>query len=150
MINPGIVPRSRGDLCDFCETADKNLYIDMLSVHMGVMLMREYKSPRKGQISILHPWLCTCQNRFWKSKNPDKIGVCSDNIFFVALIWWTRRDSNPRSLRCERSAFPAKLRAHITLITTIILLQFDPAVNIIFAAGDMPGVGWRHAIYLVR
>ena len=27
---------------------------------------------------------------------------------------WTRRDSNPRSLRCERSAFPAKLRAHLT------------------------------------
>ena len=107
MINPGIVPRSRGDLCDFCETADKNLYIDMLSVHMGVMLMREYKSPRKGQISILHPWLCTCQNRFWKSKNPDKIGVCSDNIFFVVLIWWTRRDSNPRSLRCERKEKPS-------------------------------------------
>lgn len=29
------------------------------------------------------------------------------------FFWWTRRDSNPRSLRCERSAFPAKLRAHI-------------------------------------
>ena len=32
---------------------------------------------------------------------------------FMAFSW-TRRDSNPRSLRCERSAFPAKLRAHFT------------------------------------
>ena len=30
---------------------------------------------------------------------------------------WTRRDSNPRSLRCERSAFPAKLRAHRSKIS---------------------------------
>lgn len=34
----------------------------------------------------------------------------------MTLFWWTRRDSNPRSLRCERSAFPAKLRAHILLV----------------------------------
>ena len=27
--------------------------------------------------------------------------------------WWTRRDSNSRSPRCERGALPAKLRAHI-------------------------------------
>lgn len=32
---------------------------------------------------------------------------------FMAFSW-TRRDSNPRSLRCERSAFPTKLRAHFT------------------------------------
>ena len=28
-------------------------------------------------------------------------------------FWWTRRGSNPRPLRCERSALPAELRAHI-------------------------------------
>ena len=31
----------------------------------------------------------------------------------VMSIWWTRRGSNPRPLRCERSALPAELRAHI-------------------------------------
>lgn len=31
-------------------------------------------------------------------------------------FWWTRRDSNPRSPRCERGAFPTKLRAQIFLI----------------------------------
>ena len=31
----------------------------------------------------------------------------------LAIIWWTRRDSNSRSPRCERGALPAKLRAHI-------------------------------------
>ena len=35
----------------------------------------------------------------------------------VHLFLWTRWDSNPRSLRCERSAFPAKLRARNCLKT---------------------------------
>src|SRR5229473_2030894 len=28
------------------------------------------------------------------------------------VVWWTRRDSNPRPPRCERGALPAELLAH--------------------------------------
>ena len=28
------------------------------------------------------------------------------------ILWWTRRDSNPRPPRCERGALPAELLAH--------------------------------------
>lgn len=31
-------------------------------------------------------------------------------------IWWTRRDSNPRSPRCERGALPAKLQARVKVV----------------------------------
>ena len=39
-------------------------------------------------------------------------------------FWWTRWDSNPRSLRCERSAFPAKLRALDYLTILYLILRF--------------------------
>ena len=41
-----------------------------------------------------------------------RLSVC--RCFGAATCrWWTRRGSNPRPLRCERSALPAELRAHI-------------------------------------
>ena len=39
------------------------------------------------------------------------------NQKILRLSWWTRRDSNPRSPRCERGALPAKLRAHLGFFT---------------------------------
>ena len=37
----------------------------------------------------------------------------------LATMWWTRWDSNPRSPRCERGAFPAKLRARIFIFQAV-------------------------------
>ena len=39
--------------------------------------------------------------------------VHRNSIRITVDFWWTRRDSNPWPLRCERSALPAELRAHI-------------------------------------
>lgn len=40
-----------------------------------------------------------------KNKNGHSIKI-------TVLMWWTRRDSNPRPLGCEPNALPAALRAH--------------------------------------
>src|SRR5699024_3116804 len=42
----------------------------------------EYASPNPG---------------VWAAKNPDKIGVFAEHIFFMFLLWWRRVDSNHRS-----------------------------------------------------
>ena len=34
----------------------------------------------------------------WAAKNPDKIGVFAEHIFFMFLLWRRRRDSNSRTL----------------------------------------------------
>ena len=42
----------------------------------------------------------------------------------IMLLWWTRRGSNPRPLRCERSALPAELRAQIGTFYTKKVAEF--------------------------
>lgn len=42
----------------------------------------EYASPNPG---------------IWTAKNPDKIGVFAEHIFFMFLLWWEKMDSNHRS-----------------------------------------------------
>ena len=45
---------------------------------------------------------------------------------FKDKIKWRQRDSNPRSLRCERSAFPAKLCPHNDIRHSLIsYIQFS-------------------------
>lgn len=34
----------------------------------------------------------------WAAKNPDKIGVFAEHIFFMFLLWRRQWDSNPRTL----------------------------------------------------
>ena len=50
--------------------------------------------------SEIHLWCFSSQIKKRRSKNRS-----------VFQFWWTRRGSNPRPLRCERSALPAELRA---------------------------------------
>lgn len=38
------------------------------------------------------------------------------HLHHVVLFWWTIRDSNPRPLRCERSALPTELIARFTAL----------------------------------
>ena len=57
--------------------------------------------------SILHPkgkqWFyifkyASRKPGIWAAKNPDKIGVFAEHIFFMFLLWRRRRDSNSRTL----------------------------------------------------
>lgn len=57
--------------------------------------------------SILHPkgkqWFyifkyASRKPGIWAAKNPDKIGVFAEHIFFMFLLWRRVRDSNPRDL----------------------------------------------------
>ena len=57
--------------------------------------------------SILHPkgkqWFyifkyASRKPGIWAAKNPDKIGVFAEHIFFMFLLWRRVRDSNPRFL----------------------------------------------------
>ena len=57
--------------------------------------------------SILHPkgkqWFyifkyASRKPGIWAAKNPDKIGVFAEHIFFMFLLWRRVRDSNPRCL----------------------------------------------------
>ena len=63
--------------------------------------------------SILHPkgkqWFyifkyASRKPGIWAAKNPDKIGVFAEHIFFMFLLWPARRDSNPRPLESESTA----------------------------------------------
>ena len=40
----------------------------------------------------------------WAAKSPDKIGAFTGYIYFAALLWPARRDSNPRPLESESTA----------------------------------------------
>ncbi len=54
--------------------------------------------------------------RFAKTKNDENPHKQRENPHFCGfMIWWTRRDSNPRPPRCERGALPTEPRAHILL-----------------------------------
>ena len=58
----------------------------------------------------------------------EGLGVLGKNLKTVEFIiprffWWTRRGSNSRPLRCERSALPAELRARMYIFH--IALRFS-------------------------
>ena len=67
-----------------------------------IFIFREFKSIHKGKMAILHLCFGTEKNRRLVAKKPDIIGLFAGDIFFVSTLWWTRRDSNPRPLGCER------------------------------------------------
>ena len=48
----------------------------------------EYASPNPG---------------VWAAKNPDKIGVYAEHIFFMFLLWCGRRDLNPHGATTTRT-----------------------------------------------
>ena len=58
------------------------------------------------------------------------------------LIWWTRRGSNPRPLRCERSALPAELRAQIGTFYTKKVAEFGFLKYSIFR-GKVQRIDWK-------
>ena len=68
------------------------------------LAVREFMSIHNGKNPVLHLWFCKLKTNGYIYENPDIIGVFSGNIFFIASWWWRQRDSNPRPLRCERSA----------------------------------------------
>ena len=60
--------------------------------------------------SILHPkgkqWFyifkyASRKPGIWAAKNPDKIGVFAEHIFFMFLLWRSGWDSNPRNLAVQ-------------------------------------------------
>ena len=59
--------------------------------------------------------------RFLHRKNQNTAERREIKRFQRCFFWWTRRGSNSRPLRCERSALPAELRAHIFLTAYIIV-----------------------------
>ena len=68
----------------------------------------------------------------WKPRSHDlgSIFASTANTFLTiykvrfCALWWTRRGSNPRPLRCERSALPAELRAQIGTFYTKKVAEF--------------------------
>lgn len=61
--------------------------------------------------------------RFAKTKNAENLHKQRENPHFCGfMIWWTRRDSNPRPPRCERGALPTEPRAHILLWRSKLLI----------------------------
>ncbi len=56
------------------------------------------------------------------------VGVCaSEPSCRTAHKKWRQRDSNPRSLRCERSAFPAKLCPRLTSMPECLCIKSPAA-----------------------
>ena len=71
---------------------------DDLSADICVYLdLQEFISFLKGKIAVLYLCFWTPQFSRIDSKNPDKIGVFAEHIFFMFLLWRRRRDSNPRA-----------------------------------------------------
>ena len=65
------------------KTADKFLVSSILSAKQKQpFYIYEYASPNPG---------------VWAAKNPDKIGVYAEHIFFMFLLWRRKRDSNSRA-----------------------------------------------------
>ena len=67
--------------------------------------------------SILHPkgkqWFyifkyASRKPGIWAAKNPDKIGVFAEHIFFMFLLWRRVRDSNPRGREPKRFSRPPR------------------------------------------
>ena len=67
--------------------------------------------------SILHPkgkqWFyifkyASRKPGIWAAKNPDKIGVFAEHIFFMFLLWRRVWDSNPRGREPKRFSRPPR------------------------------------------
>ena len=75
--------------------------------------MWEFKTLHKGKTTDLH-----LQNRSRKfcrinGENPDKIGVFTGYIYFVALLWQGHKDLNPEPTVLETAALPIELYPYI-------------------------------------
>ena len=77
----------------------------------GTVNKRRVLLPKRGALQVVkiktYLWYFCGQTR-------NRRGFYHGDFHF----WWTRRGSNPRPLRCERSALPAELRAHIGLFSS--------------------------------
>ena len=62
--------------------------------------------PKRGALQVVKTKTCLW---YFCGQTRNRRGFYHGDFHF----WWTRRGSNPRPLRCERSALPAELRAHI-------------------------------------
>lgn len=69
-----------------------------LSAVCEYSVVREFDTAPKGKTAVLHLQICISKPRYLGSKNPDKIGVFAEHIFFMFLLWRRRRDSNSRTL----------------------------------------------------
>lgn len=84
--------------------------------------------------SILHPkgkqWFyifkyASRKPGIWAAKNPDKIGVFAEHIFFMFLLWPARRDSNPRPSESESAAISSFATGGYIIILIQIILIFN-------------------------
>ena len=72
----------------------------------GTVNKRRALLPKRGALQVVKTKTCLW---YFCGQTRNRRGFYHGDFHF----WWTRRGSNPRPLRCERSALPAELRAHI-------------------------------------
>ena len=93
--------------------------------------------------SILHPkgrqrfYIFTYASRnpgIWAAKNPDKIGVFAEHIFFMFLLWRRVRDSNPRDLSVYSisSAAPSTTRTTLRVYFRPLFSSFPKHSKILW------------------
>ena len=83
----------------------KKLYGDYFKITIEPVIVKKYRK--------------THANRGFYKKKLDTL-FDTHCIKTGVQLWWTRRGSNPRPLRCERSALPAEPRAHVFKAEVII------------------------------
>ena len=77
----------------------------------GTVNKRRVLLPKRGALQVVKTKTCLW---YFCGQTRNRRGFYHGDFHF----WWTRRGSNPRPLRCERSALPAELRARLCLVCT--------------------------------